>query len=450
MSVQIDRELFERYNIAGPRYTSYPTALEFKEGFGEEDILRAASASEQQFTSLYVHIPFCHQLCYYCGCNKQVTKKPEKADVYLDYLLQEISLRSHIQSDKPVNQLHFGGGTPSFMSPAQLGQIVGALRTQFEFLDGAEISIEIDPRSVDTAYLSELKAIGFNRLSFGVQDVDEDVQIVINRVQSTEHIAELITHAKAEGFESISVDLIYGLPKQSLATFKHTIDAVVAMPIDRVSLFSYAHLPSRFPAQKLFKPEWLPSAELKTDLMMLAIERLNENGFDSIGLDHFARSDDELAVAAREGRLHRNFQGYTLLDEADLLGFGVSSISTVGASFAQNYKALKDYYGAIEDGRSPVDKGLHLTRDDTIRAAVIKSLMCNFAINKSVIEARFGIVFDDYFSVELGQLAQSDLVSVTQDKIALHDQARLLVRVVAMTFDAYMSKAKQKRFSKVI
>jgi len=450
MSVQIDRELFERYNIAGPRYTSYPTALEFKEGFGEADILSAAGASEQQYTSLYVHIPFCHQLCYYCGCNKQVTQKPEKAETYLDYLLREISLRSHIQSAKPVNQLHFGGGTPSFMTTEQLARVVTSLQSQFEFLDSAEISIEIDPRSVDKQYLSELKAIGFNRLSFGVQDVDEDVQIAINRVQSTAHIAELIRHAKSEGFESVSVDLIYGLPKQSVATFSHTIDEVVAMPIDRVSLFSYAHLPSRFPAQKLFKSEWLPSAELKTDLMMLAIERLNDSGFDSIGLDHFARSDDELSLAAREGRLHRNFQGYTLLDEADLFGFGVSSISTIGASFAQNHKALKDYYRAIDNESSPIDKGLQLTRDDVIRAAVIKALMCNFNIDKAAIEARYGIVFDEYFSDELALLTDSDLVAVTADEIRVHSKARLLVRVVAMTFDAYMSKEKQKRFSKVI
>jgi len=449
-----DQKLLGKYNTSGPRYTSYPTALEFDEKFSAGNFSTAVKNSKNNELSLYVHIPFCHSLCYYCGCNKVVTRQRDKADIYLDYLVKELKAKAPLFKKHHVNQLHLGGGTPSFLTKNQLSFLVYHLKKAFSFLDDIEMSIEIDPREIDLELIDHLYELGFNRLSIGVQDIDSKVQQAINRTQSTEFIASIISRAKQLGFRSVNVDLIYGLPHQSPETFSKTIDKVYEMNVDRISLFSYAHLPSRFAAQRKLRDEWLPSAQEKFALMKLAIERLCQYGYEFIGMDHFAKPDDELAIAQREGTLHRNFQGYTTQGNCDLLGLGVSSISAIGESYSQNEKELKQYYRAIDVQEHAITKGLTLTQDDVIRGEVIKSLMCNMYIDKMAIENQFSICFVQYFADELQTLdcfIKDELVSITSQRINVNQRARLLIRIIAMSFDVYMKQhLNQQRFSRVI
>ena len=449
-----DTQLLKKYNTSGPRYTSYPTALEFSENFSEQDLTWAIAQSPHRNLSLYVHIPFCHSLCYYCGCNKIVTRHRDKADTYLDFLEKEIIARASFFKEYTVNQLHWGGGTPSFLTKKQMTKLVDTLKRHFKFASEVEMSIEVDPREIELDMANHLYDLGFNRISIGVQDIDAKVQKAINRVQSTEFIEAFIQRAKSVGFKSVNVDLIYGLPHQTPDTFARTLEKVKDIDVDRISLFSYAHLPSRFAAQRKLRDEWLPSTDEKFILMRQAIETLSSYGYEFIGMDHFAKPDDELAVAQRNGVLHRNFQGYTTREESDLLGLGVSSISNIGRSFSQNKKELKGYYQSIDEQDNALEKGITLSDDDLIRGYVIKSLMCNLHLDKADFKHEFNIEFDHYFSDDLkslGTFINDGLLVNNISEINVAPKARLLIRNICMTFDTYMKKhINQQRFSRVI
>jgi len=449
-----DPKLLNKYNTSGPRYTSYPTALEFHDDFKHSDFKQAIIDSPNRELSLYVHIPFCHTLCYYCGCNKVITRHRDKADTYLEYLAQEIALQAPLFTDYKVKQLHWGGGTPSFLTHKQITTLVTLLKEKFDFSDDLEMSIEIDPREIEMDLAEHLFSLGFNRLSLGVQDLDLKVQKAINRVQSTQFIGDFIGHAKAVGFKSINIDLIYGLPHQTLENFAKTLDKAHEWDVDRISLFSYAHLPSRFAAQRKLRDEWLPNTQEKFALMKLAIETLCHYGYDFIGMDHFAKPNDELSIAQSNGTLHRNFQGYTTKGGCDLLGLGVSSISAIGNSFSQNIKELKAYYQAIETQQHAQVKGVSLSTDDIIRGEVIRELMCNLFLDKSKISEKYNIDFDDYFADDLPLLEtfiDDGLVVNSANSIEVNQKARLLIRIICMSFDAYMKKhINQQRFSRVI
>jgi oxygen-independent coproporphyrinogen-3 oxidase len=448
-----DTHLLKKYNTNAPRYTSYPTALTFTKDFSAADFICAVKRSTQKDLALYIHIPFCHSLCYYCGCNKVVTRQQDKADIYLNYLENEILLRARLFLHKKVHQVHFGGGTPSFLTVAQISRSMDILRSHFSLVKNAEISIEIDPRRISPVYLDHLKQQGFNRISFGVQDTNKKVQVAINRLQDTQFIAQLVKRAKQLGFKSVNLDLIYGLPWQDEHTFAKTLSDIIAMQPDRVSLFSYAHLPTRFAAQRKIHDNWLPSPELKALLMLQAISTLTNHGYEMIGMDHFALRTDELTQAQRAGVLHRNFQGYTVLQNCDLLGLGVSSISTIGNTFSQNHKELNDYYASLDDSGDALEKGVVLTQDDQIRASVIKDLMCNGRIDKQNVEQNYHIDFDHYFAdslLKLEQFIDDGLITQSNKKIELQAKGRLLVRHIAMVFDAYTAKEQCTQYSKVL
>lgn len=449
-----DNALLRKYNTSGPRYTSYPTALEFHDKFKHEHLVQAIEASPNRELSLYVHIPFCHSLCYYCGCNKVITRHRDKADTYLEFLAQEIASKAPLFKNYTVKQLHWGGGTPSFLRHEQITKLVELLKEKFSFAEQVEMSIEIDPREIEMNLAEHLYSLGFNRLSIGVQDIDEKVQQTINRVQSTEFIENFIAHAKKVGFKSINIDLIYGLPHQNIDTFTRTLNKAHEMDVDRISLFSYAHIPSRFAAQRKLRDEWLPSVDEKFALMKLAIETLCGFGYDFIGMDHFAKPEDELSIAQKSGNLHRNFQGYTTKGGCDLLGLGVSSISAIGNSFSQNTKELQDYYKAIDTQGHAHVKGVSLSNDDIIRGEVIRELMCNLYLDKNKINEKFAINFDEYFAEDLPLLQtfiNDGLLNNTTDEIKVAQKARLLIRNICMSFDAYMKQHLNKqRFSRVI
>lgn len=442
-----------KYALNAPRYTSYPTALKF-EPLQIDPLPQALNISKAPAVSLYVHIPFCKTLCYYCGCNKMVTRHNEKADEYLDYIEKEILSKRYLTEGRRVVSLHLGGGSPSFLSETQHTYLMYLLKKHFTFEAGAELSIELDPRNIDKCYLQNLKCLGYTRISFGLQDTDYNVQKTINRVQSTSHIADLVFEARSLGFDSVNLDLIYGLPNQSLDTFSSTIAATKAMMPDRISLFSYAHLPERFAAQRKFAEETLPSSEEKASLYDLAVKSFTSIGYEMIGLDHFALSKDSLAIAKNKGELHRNFQGYTLRGDADLIGFGVSAISTIGNAYAQNAKDLKEYYSRL-DNYLPCSKvGLSLTLDDLIRRDVISSLMCNLVVVKQAIESKHHIKFDEYFASALDNLAemkQDGLIEITSEYIRVPESARIYIRAICARFDAYLNRSETlSSYSKAI
>ncbi|BCO19473.1 coproporphyrinogen-III oxidase [Alteromonas sp. KC3] len=442
-----------KYAQHAPRYTSYPTALKF-EPIDSDLLTLASDSSTTDELSLYVHIPFCKTLCYYCGCNKLVTRHNEKADDYLAYLEKEMVAKQVISANKKVVALHLGGGSPSFLSATQHTFLMYILKKHYAFSADAELSIELDPRNVDAAYLKTLKNLGYTRLSFGLQDTDYKVQHTINRVQSTAHIADLVFEARTLGFKSINLDLIYGLPNQTRDTFKTTIAATKAMQPDRISLFSYAHLPERFAAQRKFGDEILPSAELKAELYNFAVDSFKSVGYEMIGLDHFAKSSDTLAIAKNKGELHRNFQGYTTHGGSDLLGLGVSSISTIGNAFAQNPKALKEYYERLEANLPAATIGLTLSLDDLIRRDIISSLMCNLVLNKRAVEDKYAISFDNYFADALENLLpleKDGLIELGSECIYVPEHARIYIRAICARFDAYLNTdAVLTRYSKAI
>lgn len=449
-----DQAVLDKYNYSGPRYTSYPTAVEFHEAFTIADYDRACAQYPERPLSLYVHIPFCHKLCYYCGCNKVITRHSHKADEYLDILTHEIQQRASLLQGRRVTQLHFGGGTPTFLSNKQITRLMTLLRSEFFFEDDAEISIEVDPREIELSVLDHLRSEGFNRLSIGVQDFNKEVQALVNREQDEEFIVQLVERAKQLGFRSTNLDLIYGLPKQTLETFSQTLEKVLEMKPGRLSVFNYAHMPQLFAAQRKIKDADLPSADEKMAILQHSISTLTEAGYQFIGMDHFALPDDELAIAQRKGVLHRNFQGYTTQGECDLVGFGVSAISMIGDAYAQNQKELKKYYEQVNEMRHALWKGVSLDSDDLLRREVIKQLICNFKLDKRTIEQQFGVPFHQYFKHDLALLQtfiDDQLVVVDDQYIEVTLRGRLLIRNICMCFDKYLrQRARQQQFSRVI
>ena len=449
-----DLALIQKYNYSGPRYTSYPTALEFSQAFGEADFLKAVARYPERPLSLYIHIPFCHKLCYFCGCNKIVTRQQHKADQYLDALEQEIVHRAPLFAGRHVSQMHWGGGTPTYLNKAQISRLVALLRAHFQFNENAELSIEVDPREIELDVLDHLRQEGFNRLSMGVQDFNKEVQRLVNREQDEAFIFALIKRARDLGFTSTNIDLIYGLPKQTPESFAFTLKRVVELNPHRLSVFNYAHLPTLFAAQRKIKDADLPTAQQRLDILQETISFLTEAGYQFIGMDHFARPDDELAIAQHKGELHRNFQGYTTQGDSDLLGMGVSAISMIGDCYAQNQKELKLYYQQVDEQGNGLWRGLTLTRDDCIRRDVIKALICNFQLNFADIERQWSVNVADYFAEDLqllAPLAKDGLVALTEQGIKVTGKGRLLIRNICMCFDVYLrQKARLQQFSRVI
>ena len=446
-----DPALIAKYNIHGPRYTSYPTALALQAPFDSQTVRDVLLASAGEL-SLYLHLPFCHQLCYYCGCNKVITRHQHKADRYLDALEQEMIMYQPLVAHRQIGQIHLGGGTPTFLTEQQLSRLMQLFQQYFDCAALDELSIEIDPRSCSLEKLAHLRGLGFNRVSFGVQDFDQQVQITINRVQDADLIRQLVQRAKALGFSSINLDLVYGLPYQQTASFQQTLAQVVALEPDRVSLFSYAHLPARFAAQRKLPEAALPAAETKLALLQQGIATFSQAGYQFIGMDHFARPDDGLAKAQRAGRLQRNFQGYTTHGQNALLGLGVSSISQVDGVLWQHEKELSDYDQAIEAGQLPIARGFVLSEDDCIRAELIAQLICHFELDTAAFAQQWQLDFDQYFADSLQKLSpfiEDGLVELSPAGIKIADAGRLWVRSICSAFDVYLQQG-QQRYSKVV
>jgi len=454
-----NRPLVEKYDRPGPRYTSYPTAPQFHSAFAEDDYRAAAERSNRvalpKPLSVYVHIPFCRSLCYYCACNKIITHNTERAAEYLDWLKQEIEVQGRLFDEtRRMTQLHLGGGTPTYLSNAQLGDLMAALDAAFHFapVEEREFSLEVDPRTVTPAQIHELHALGFNRLSFGVQDFDPDVQKAVNREQSEEQVFALVQAARDAGFQSISVDLIYGLPLQTVASFDTTLDKIIALRPDRLATYSYAHLPELFKAQRLIRPEDMPPPERKIELLELTIRRLTAAGYVYIGMDHFALPEDELTLAKENGTLQRNFQGYSTHADCDMIGLGITSIGKVGDSYSQNVKETAQYQARLEAGRLPVMRGYRLNNDDRLRRDVINTLMCHGRLDFAEIESRHDIVFNEYFADALEQLDEMErdgLVAIQANGLEVLPAGRLMMRNMAMAFDAYL-KPNEGRFSRTV
>jgi len=459
-TIVFDEALIKRYDKSGPRYTSYPTAPQFHVGFGEAEYTAIARATNSEAAkrplSLYFHIPFCDTVCYYCGCNKVVTKDRTRSSPYLERLFKEIAMQGALfDNDRTVDQLHWGGGTPTFISHEEMTALMDTTRKHFRLRDDdtGEYSIEIDPREVKKDTIAVLRSLGFNRMSLGVQDFDPRVQKAVNRIQSEEETMFVLQSARDTGFKSISIDLIYGLPFQSVDSFGMTLDKILAISPDRLSVFNYAHLPELFKPQRRINADDLPSPQEKLNILHMTIERLTAAGYVYIGMDHFAKPGDELAVAQREGTLYRNFQGYSTHADCDLIGLGATSIGQVGRSYAQNLKELEEYYAAIDAGKLAVFRGVELTDDDVLRREVITQLICHFHLDKAAVGKRFGIDFDSYFASELKDLEgmQADgLLTHTAGAIDVHPVGKLLIRNICMTFDRYLREKRDQRFSKVI
>lgn len=456
---EFDRALIEKLDGSGPRYTSYPTADRFTGEFGESDyrhwLKQRRIGANSKALSLYAHLPFCNTVCYYCACNKIITKDHGKADIYLDYLEKEVKMVANaLEQREKVIQLHFGGGTPTFLSDAQLERLMNILREHFEFLPEGEYSIEIDPRKVNRETIFKLARFGFNRISVGVQDLEPQVQQAVNRVQSLEETLVVIQAARDSGFKSVSVDLIYGLPHQTVDSVSRTIDQVIAIAPDRVALYNYAHLPTLFMPQRRINEADLPSASEKLDILQHSVEQLTAAGYVFIGMDHFAKPDDDLAVALRQGRLQRNFQGYSTYSDCDMLAFGVSSIGKIGPCYTQNQKDLESYYAALDAGHLPVMRGLMLDADDILRRSIIQALMCRFSLSFEAIEEIFNINFADYFAEELPkirELHQMGLLHFDGDFLTVEPKGRFLIRNIAMIFDRHLRERETRaRYSKVI
>ena len=456
----ISPELLRRYDVAGPRYTSYPTADRFVEAFGEADYLQALAqrreglAAKAYPLSLYVHIPFCESLCYYCACNKIITKHHERGEEYLRYLTREVELTvNHMGAGQSVSQLHLGGGSPTFLSDNELNALMAMLRRSFTFVPGGEYSVEIDPRTVTRERLANLAQQGFNRLSFGVQDFEPAVQKAVHRIQPAEQVFDLVAVSRELGFDSVNVDLIYGLPMQTPETFERTLAQVVKLRPDRIALYAYAHLPERFKPQRRIHAVDLPPAASKLTMLSSAMRVLMAAGYVYVGMDHFALPTDALAVAKRQGRLHRNFQGYSTQPDCDLVALGVSSIGRVGATFSQNVKTLDEYYDLLNQGRLPIERGLALSRDDLVRRSVIMALMCQGSVLFESVELAHLIDFKTYFANEMAQLNDMQaqgLVVVDASGVHVTELGWFFVRGVAMVFDKYLQADRTRaRFSKI-
>jgi len=463
-SLIFDEALIKRYDKAGPRYTSYPTAVQFNETFNQNEYKTFCEKSNTESRdldspkplSLYFHIPFCNTVCFYCGCNKVVTKDRSKAAPYLERVYQEIAMQSALFDDnRVVDQLHWGGGTPTFISHEEMRELMAVTRRHFTLHDDdtGEYSIELDPREINADGIGLLRELGFNRISLGVQDFDPIVQKAVNRIQSEEETLEVINAARDYQFKSISLDLIYGLPFQNVQRFSSTLDKVIEASPDRLSIFNYAHLPEMFKPQRRINEADLPSAAEKLDILKITFDKLKEAGYVYIGMDHFAKPNDELAIAQREGTLYRNFQGYSTHADCDLVAMGITSIGQVANSYSQNVKDLESYYEQIDKGQLPVYRGVELSNDDILRREVISQLICHFSLSFSDIEKKFDLDFHEYFSTELESLQQfceDELITITTDQIEVLPKGRLLIRNICMEFDFYLRQSNSQRFSKVI
>ena len=457
----VSEDLLRRFDVSGPRYTSYPTADRFVEAFSVADYTQAlkqrrtGAAAMTLPLSLYVHIPFCESLCYYCACNKIITKHHDRAAPYLRYLSREVDLHTeHLGVGQTVTQLHLGGGTPTFLSDAELRELMGMLRRSFTFAPGGEYSIEVDPRTIDASRLDTLAELGFNRLSFGVQDFDPEVQKAVHRVQPAEQVFALVEAARQRNFDSINIDLIYGLPLQSPESFDRTLAQVVELRPDRIALYAYAHLPERFKPQRRINTLELPCGAAKVAMLSRSLSAFIGAGYVYVGMDHFALPADALAIAKRQGRLHRNFQGYSTQPDCDLIGLGVSSIGRIGATYSQNAKTLEEYFDYLDQGRFPVVRGLALSRDDLVRRSVIMALMCQGEVLYESIELAYLMDFRNYFAHEieaLHTLADQGLVTLDDSGIQVTTMGWFFVRAVAMVFDRYLQTDRTRaRFSKII
>lgn len=456
-----NRDLIKRYDLTGPRYTSYPSALKFHEQFGMDQYQSLTESSNQELVprplSLYVHLPFCKTVCYYCACNKIITANRERARPYLEDLHREIEMQGKLfDKDRVVKQMHWGGGTPTFISFEQTISLMQQLWQHFKLLkdDTGEYSIEIDPRQISPETIGLLRTLGFNRLSLGVQDFDQEVQLAVNRNQSYQQTLFAFEEARKHGFHSINMDLIYGLPKQTVESFSKTIEKVISLSPERIAIYNYAHLPHMFKVQKQINENDLPDAKVKIQILERAIRALADAGYVYIGMDHFAKPDDELAVAQREGHLYRNFQGYSTNANCDVIGLGVTSISKIGNSYSQNYRTIEDYHLAITKGHIPVYRGYQLDIDDELRREVISQLICHFNVYFTEIEKLFHINFHEYFADELDRLAgmiDDKLVQIDAEKLKVLSSGRFFIRNICAVFDRYLKDTTtNKSFSKMI
>ena len=456
MRVRFDRRLIKKYDRPGPRYTSYPPATEFTTEIGERVYREKIHESNARKTplSLYFHIPFCESGCYYCGCNIIISHRKGIEKPYLERVYKEMDFLSEVlDPTRPVDQLHWGGGTPNYLEPDEIEEFMGEIKKRFSFTDKAEVSIEIDPRYATADQLEVIKEVGFNRISMGLQDLDERVQRAINRIQPYDLMIKTMEKLRNLGFQSINIDLIYGLPYQSVESFEKTVEKVIELNPERVAVYSFAYVPWVKPIQKHIVPETLPSPEEKLSILEMVIDRFQNAGYVYIGMDHFAKPEDELAVAQKEGRLWRNFQGYTTRKGVELIGIGATSIGMLYDSYFQNYKTLKEYNDAVDSGHLPVYRGILLSEEDMIRREVIMDIMCNLGVSFRKIQEEFGIEFREYFSEELEdlrELAKDDLIEIDDDAIRILPAGRLLIRNVAMVFDTYLRSKKDLKFSRTI
>jgi oxygen-independent coproporphyrinogen-3 oxidase len=455
----VTTETLKKYDVSGPRYTSYPTADRFVEAF-TEDAYKLALEQRRDVgaalpLSIYVHIPFCESLCFFCACNKIVTKHHERSVEYLRYLNREIDLHiEHLGAGQTISQLHLGGGSPTFFSDDELSELMAMLKRNFVFAADGEYSIEVDPRTVDEQRLKHLADLGFNRLSFGVQDFDPEVQKAVHRIQPAKQVFSLVEAARRLNFESVNVDLIYGLPMQTPESFTRTLAQVVELRPNRIALYGYAHLPERFKPQRRISEYELPAAQDKITMLSSALTAFIKAGYVYVGMDHFALPDDELAIAKRQGRLHRNFQGYSTQPDCDLISLGVSAIGRVGATYSQNSKTIEEYYDHLNQGRFPVVRGLALSRDDLVRRAVIMAIMCQGALQYESIELAYVLDFKTYFAAELEALKaleSTGMVILEDNGLQVTDTGWFFVRAVAMLFDRYLQTDRNRaRFSKIL
>ncbi len=458
--IVFNKDLIRRYDTFGPRYTSYPTAVQFTTDYDDEDYRRWVKYSNENPIpsplSLYLHIPFCDTICYYCGCSKVITKDKTKAAPYIKLLKQEIKLQGALfADDRKVTQIHWGGGTPTFLSDEEIKEIIDCIRENFNVVDDNEVEfgIEVDPRTVDKQRLKNLSEMGFNRISFGVQDFDPAVQEAVNRVQSTDEIKQHIDDARNFGFKSINIDLMYGLPKQTVQSFTQTLDTTIKLNPDRLAVYNYAHLPEMFKPQRRINEDELPSAEEKLNILQLCIDKLQDAGYVYIGMDHFAKESDDLVTAQREGTLQRNFQGYSTHADCDMIAMGITAISQVGDNYGQNVRTIEEYESYLKQNRIPVFRGIELEADDVLRREVINQLMCNNSLDIEQLEKRWRIDFKSYFKTSLEglqQMADDDLLKISNTKLTITATGRLLARSICMQFDRYLQEQSNKRFSKVI
>ena len=456
-----NKQMLQRYDCTGPRYTSYPTALQFSPSFDADDYKRWAEDGNNDLIpaslSLYFHIPFCESICYYCGCNKIVTRDQNKSDSYVELLKKEIRLQGDLfANDRQVTQMHWGGGTPTFLDDDTIEQLLKTAKQSFSFApdDESEFSIEVDPRTVDANRMGRLRSLGFNRVSFGVQDFNHKVQLAVHREQSYSTIMNNIDAARKHDFKSINLDLMYGLPHQNVKSFDETLDITIEANPDRIAVYNYAHLPEMFKPQRRINETDLPVSEQKLEILKLTIEKLQAAGYIHIGMDHFAKADDDLVTAQNSGTLHRNFQGYSTQSDCDIVAMGITAISSIGDNYSQNVRTLEEYAEKLHHNEIPVFRGIELEPDDILRREIINQLLCHFTLDIQQLEEKWRITFEDYFATALPriyQMADDGLLSISEKKLEISSTGRLLARNICMEFDRYLEERREEeRYSRTI